>query len=204
MSRWILVLSLFLLFLAPSVSFAETPPPAGAQSQIEAPVSQPVRGLIETGAGTLGGGVGGVIGLAITAGYLRATDQNGDFSALGTLFLGGLVGFAAGIPLAVYFTGYLLDGDGSPVWTALASVGGLVLGVITFAALVGSDLNDGLAQGLGLASMGIFGAGAGALAFELTSPPSRKAAEAPRFSFAPVIAPAPSADGVVLGLTGRF
>jgi hypothetical protein len=172
------------------------------QAVPQAPVTQPVRGLISTGVGAVGGTAGGLIGLLIAAAYVRGSDSNDGFAALGLAFLGAFVGYALAIPVAVYLTGYLLDGDGNIFITALASWAGLALGALAFAGLAQST-NDDVGIVLGFGVMTLLSAGSGALAFELTSPASRTAANR-GLTLAPIVAPSADSRGVVIGLGGTF
>ncbi len=169
------------------------------------PMSQAARGVLEGLVGAIGGPVGGVMGL-FAGGALAIVfaNDNGDFDEVGYIVIGGLAGFAIGVPAGVYLTGYLLDGDGNLLLTILGSWAGSALGLLAFAALANTRTNSGEDLSfVGFALMCAMAGGGGALAFELTSNPSRRAAKQ-GISVAPTLAPSSDGRGVVLGFGGRF
>jgi hypothetical protein len=169
-------------------------------------MSQGARGAISTLAGTAAGGVGlfaGFFGGAIAA--IVFADGDGDFSEIGWIFTGALVGYGLAVPAGVYLSGYLLDGNGSLLLTSLATIGGLFAGLVILSPLAMNSDSD-LAPLLYLVSATLIGAGTGALVFELTSDPSRRVKEFEErgVTIVPTVAPASREGGLVVGLGGTF
>lgn len=177
------------------------PPVAVQPVQYTAPFSQSTRGIISGSVGILAGPVGAFLGALGAAFYIDSTNSGGGFGDIGIVILGGLLGNVIAVPTGVYLTGYFLDGDGSIALTVLGSLVGIVVGgLVLFAAV--DNVDSDAAVILALLSPSIFGGVGGALAFELSSPPSRKAAQS--VTVGPFVSPSAEGRGVVLGLSGRF
>jgi hypothetical protein len=189
---------------APEAAPLGRPTPVDPGPPIKAPVSQPMRGFLSALAGTasgfIGATAGGFIGVMVA---LAASDGDGDLSELGYIFFGITGGYLIGVPLGVVLTGYLLDGNGSILLSVLATYAGLVLGgLVLFPVLENGGENAALLL-FGLTTF--VGAGSGALVYELTSDPSRRAAdELKGVTVSPGVAPTADGRGVVFGLGGTF
>jgi hypothetical protein len=149
------------------------------------PFGQTARGAL-VGLGALGGAtLGGALGVVGAGLFLLAfPPQNDGFAGLGILALGGVFGYAVGMPLGAWTTGYLLDGNGNIWLTALGAFAGIAAGA-SFFDFTGIDIDPFV----GFAVVTALGAAGAGIAYELTSAPSRRAAEYEknlRFSVAPV------------------
>lgn len=184
----------------------EQPAQAPPGQELEAPVGQVARGAISTAAGVLAGSAG--LGFGFFGGLLvGAILQPDSFAFLAYAVFGAAIGYATAMPLAVYLTGYLLDGDGNALLTVLATYGGIGASVVV-AGLMLEATNGGSDAGALATFVGVslVGSAAGALVFEATSNPSRKAAEQAEGELTVVPSIAPSADGrgAVFGLGGTW
>lgn len=187
---------------APVASSATSVQTTGrATTPIEPEWSRPARATLTSLAG-LGGGVGLALGAGALFALIGVAAYPGSDAPLYFAIFGVAAGWVVGIPLGVMLAGRALDGNGK-VWGAILGMlaGNLAAGVMSgaFAAA---------APAIGAFAVFTFPAIGSAIGYELTSDPSRRAAEARQrgigsLELVPFVAPT-SDGGHTSGIGARF
>ena len=184
----------------PLVDAAEPAPPAYQEASPQEFTSDTGTRALRFSLGVVGGALGGVAVGGGTILAICAANPADGWCVLPGMMLGGVLALTVGIPLGTWGMGYLMDGDGS----YLAALGGTLAGALAFFGLWSlMNASGGVSDAelwVGYVGMTLPLIGA-ALAYELTSSLSRKAAaEARKVAVVPALMP----GGGGLALAGAF
>lgn len=160
------------------------------------PPARGVRGLAEAGAGLALGVSGGfVLGLG-GLGLGIATDAG--FATIGYMVIGGLIGYAVGIPIGVMIAGNAMQGNGKVVAVILGEILGTVAAIAVTIPVANSG-GSGAAPLLMFATLPVLGS---VLGYELTSDASRF--EQQGMTLRPAVTPSRDGRGATAGLRVTF